>query len=141
MKFEKVTLKMVREKEYNYNSLKIISTLDIVKLVNQYEDIANNTEENIYVVCLNTKNQILNFTEIAKGGLNFCNLDMKAIFKSVLLCNASKFILIHNHPSGDSTPSREDYKTTEKIKGASKLLDIQFLDHIVIAENSYSSCF
>lgn len=123
MKFNKITLKMVREKSYDYNSQKITSALDIVKLINGQENIVNNTDESVYIICLNTKNQIVNFMEIAKSGADFCNLDMKAIFKPILLCNANKFILIHNHPSGDCIPSKYEYS----IEGDRQLLN----EHIV----------
>ena len=90
---------------------------------------------------MNTKNEIISFSQIAQGSIDNCNFDIKGLFKTILLCNASKFILIHNHPSGDSSPSGRDYQVTEKIKEASKIMGIEFLDHIVIAQNGYTSCY
>lgn len=141
MKINKIKLQMVREKEVEYKQERIHNENDIVKFINEIEEINLSAEENVYVLCLNTKNEIVSYSEIAKGGISFCNFDMKTLFKNILLSNASKFILVHNHPSGDCTPSKSDINITKKIKDASKLMDIDFLDHIVIAENSYSSCF
>lgn len=132
MKINKIKLKMVMEKEVEYKTNKIKSAKDIVKFMNDIEKINLLAEENVFLICLNTKNEIISYSEIAKGGIDNALIDMKNIFKNVLLCNANKFILVHNHPSGDATPSKKDYDVTEKIKKASKIMDIQFLDHIVI---------
>ena len=139
--FNKVSLRLVNEKTCEYNPTIIHTSADVVKFIDDLEDIRNHTEERIYCIAMNTKNKIIGFSQIAQGSINTCNLDIKELFKTILLCNASKFILIHNHPSGDSTPSKNDYQMTEKIKEASKIMGIEFLDHIVIAQNGYTSCY
>lgn len=139
--FNKVSLRLVNEKTCEYNPTIIHTSADVVKFIDDLEDIRNHTEERIYCIAMNTKNKIIGFSQIAQGSINTCNLDIKELFKTILLCNASKFILIHNHPSGDSTPSKNDYQMTEKIKEASKIMSIEFLDHIVIAQNGYTSCY
>ena len=103
--------------------------------------IKNYTEERVYCIAMNTKNEIIGFSQVAQGSVNTCYLDTKELFKTILLCNANKFILAHNHPSGDSTPSLNDYQMTERIKEASKIMGIDFLDHIVVAQNGYTSCY
>lgn len=138
--FNKISLRMVCEKAYEYNDTVIRSTLDAVDFINQQEDIANDAEENVYCIAMNNKNQIISFSQIAKGGTDLCNFDTKTLFKTILLCNANKFILVHNHPSGDCTPSETDYKTTKRIQDASNLLGLTLLDHIVVAQNGYASC-
>ena len=65
---------------------------------------------------------------------------MKTIFKTVLICNASKFIIVHNHPSGDVEVSEKDIEVTEHIKKAATIMNIDFVDHIIIADNKYKSC-
>ena len=139
--FNKVSLRLVNEKTCEYNPTIIHTSADVVKFIDDLEDIRNHTEERIYCIAMNTKNKIIGFSQIAQGGINTCSLDIKELFKTILLCNASKFILVHNHPSGDSTPSKNDYQMTEKIKEASKIMSIEFLDHIVIAQNGYTSCY
>ena len=139
--FNKISLRLVNEKTCEYNPTIIHSSEDVVKFIDDLEDIRNHTEERVYCIAMNTKNEIVSFSQIAQGGINACGLDTKELFKIILLCNASKFILIHNHPSGDSAPSKNDYQVTEKIKEASKIMGIEFLGHIVIALNGYTSCY
>ena len=92
------------------------------------------------MICLNNKNQIIGFSEVAKGGINYCYLDLKSIFKMALLCNSSKIILVHNHPTESPIASKDDMELTNKLKNACKLMDIQLLDHIIVAGNQFVSC-
>lgn len=140
MKFSKIKLQMVQEENFNYNSRTIKTAVDIVKYINENEELEKATEEHTILICLNNKNQILAYTEIAKGGTNFCYVDMKTIFKNILLCNANKFIIAHNHPTGNAVASKNDIELTESIKQASKIMNVEFLDHIVIGGNSFVSC-
>lgn len=140
MKFSKIKLQMVQEQNFNYNSKTISSAQDIVKYINEYEELEKATEEHTILICLNTKNQIIAYREIAVGGNNYCCLDIKSIFKTILLSNSSKFILVHNHPSGIAKASKSDFDITEKIRQASKIMNVEFLDHIIVADNSYISC-
>ena len=140
MKFSKIKLQMLKEQNFNYNSKTITSAQDIVKCINKYEQLEKATEEHTILICLNTKNQIIAYTELAIGGINYCNLDIKSIFKTILLSNSSKFVLVHNHPSGTAQASKCDFDITEKIRQASKIMNVEFLDHIIIADNSYISC-
>ena len=140
MKFSKIKLQMVKEKNFTYNSKTIFSNKDIVKYINEIENLDLEPDEKIILICLNNKNQIIAYSEIAKGGADFCNIDFKVLFKTILVANATKFILVHNHPTGNANPSSQDIKITEKINDASSLLNIQFLDHIVVGENSFISC-
>ena len=141
MKLNKVKIQLINEKSRTYEKEKICNTTDVVKLINKYEKLDKNAEETTILICLNTKNDVLCYSEIAKGGINFCNIDIKTIYKTILLCNASKFILVHNHPSGDVTPSTADILITEHLKDCSKLLKIDFLDHVIISNNGFTSCF
>ena len=140
MKFSKIKLQMVQEKKFNYNSKTISSATDIVKYINKFEELEKATEETILLICLNVKNQVVAYTELAKGGINYCNLDMKTIFKNILLCNASKFIMVHNHPTGIAKASQSDINITRKIKEMSNIMEIDFLDHIIVADDDYISC-
>lgn len=140
MKIYKTSIKLVRETTTQYNNTNIKNITDIIKLVDNIEDIKNNDVENVYIICLNNKSVPVNYSLIAKGTINTSMIDPKTIFKTILLSNASAFIMVHNHPSGDPTPSKEDYKITNILKQASNLLDIKFLDHIVIGNDNYISC-
>lgn len=140
MELCKIKLEMVREKttEYNYT---ITEPQKIVEFINSIENYSNALNENIIVIALNNKNNIIAYNEIAKGGINNCNIDIPSIFRVLFNTNANKFILVHNHPSGNSEPSKEDFEVTDRIKQASNIMGINFLDHIVIGDNEYTSIF
>lgn len=140
MKFSKVKLQLVKEKDFNYNIQKLSSTSSTVQYINEIEQLDKSAEERFFVVCLDIKNRIVAYSEIAKGGTDICSFDMKTIFKTVLACNGSKIIIAHNHPSGIAEPSKYDFDTTEKIRQACELMNVTLLDHVVIGEDSYASC-
>ena len=121
----------------NFQKIIIKEPKDIVEvLMNQmqYEKM-----EIAKVVLLDTKCYILKIKDIAIGGNNFVNIAMKDVLTEAVKTSAPKIILVHNHPSGISTPSKQDYEVTYKLENASKLLGIQLLDHIVIGKNEYTS--
>jgi len=121
----------------NYKKIQIKSTEDIANLV--MEELRLEKREFVKLFLLNTKNELLKSTDIAVGGTNFANVNMKEIISEALKIKAPKMILIHNHPTGDSTPSMMDIKFTDKLYNAAKLFDIELLDHIVIGNQKYSS--
>ena len=139
MEIQKIKLQMVKDGATIYTLDKITTPKDIVELINAHEKYDLAPTEKIIVIAMDNKNQINTYTEIATGTTGYANFNMSELFKTILLSNSNKFILVHNHPSGDTTPSKEDFKITEKIKDASNIMGLQFLDHIVIGENTYTS--
>jgi DNA repair protein RadC len=115
----------------------------VKKIINSQEDAVNllqpllcdKTEEQFAVVYLNTRNAILHYEIIAIGGITSCIADVRIIFKRALELQSTKIIIAHNHPSGNINPSEQDFKLTEKVKEAGKLLNIELLDHIIITNN------
>lgn len=95
--------------------------------------------EEFWVIYLSRANRILKKERISKGGISGTIVDSKLIMKKALLLLASSIVLVHNHPSGNRNPSEQDKNVTEKIKSACKLLEINLIDHIIIAGNSYYS--
>ena len=79
--------------------------------------------------------------EVARGSTNCCRVNEADIYKRVIVSNCRKFIILHNHPSGISKPSLDDKKITKDIKKSSTMLGLIFLDHIVVGDNEYTSCF
>lgn len=75
------------------------------------------------------------------GGTNFANLSIKDILEQPIKMKAPKIILVHNHPSGDATPSEQDIDFTNQLYDATTLLGIQLLDHLVIGNKTYTSIF
>lgn len=131
---------ILKEENIEYDFNRIRNAKDVIEFMNSIEQMNLLAEETTFLICLNTKNEIVAYSEIAKGGIDQCPIDIKTIFKTVLSSNANKFILIHNHPSGDSTPSQADKNITKRIKQASDIMNIEFLDHIVIAGDKFTSC-
>ena len=140
MEIQKVKLQMIKDNDTIYTLDTITAPTHIVELINAHERYDLSPTEKIIVIAMDNKNKINTYAEIATGVAGYANFNMSNLFKTILLSNGNKFILVHNHPSGDATPSKEDFDITEKVKDASKIMGIQFLDHIVIGENnSYTS--
>lgn len=103
------------------------------------EDMRHRTQEHMKLLMLNTKAKLLGETTISKGTVNASLLTPRELFIEALQKNAVSIILLHNHPSGDPTPSREDLLITKRIKEAGSLIGIELLDHIIIGNNCYIS--
>ena len=96
-------------------------------------------KEEFRILILDTKNQITKVETISIGTLNASIVHPRDVFKTALLNSANSLILVHNHPSGDTTPSNEDINITNRLIDAGKLLGIKVLDHIILGDNRYLS--
>lgn len=96
-------------------------------------------QEHCLVVFLNTKNRIIRYKTMFQGGLSECTVHPREIFKEAMAYSSASIIVVHNHPSGDPSPSREDILITKQIREAGNLVGIKLLDHIVITNDSYVS--
>ena len=123
----------------NYKEITILQPRDIAKIL--IDKMRFEKQEILKVAMLNNKNKLIKIKDIAKGGGNFVTATIKSVLNEAVKIEASKIILIHNHPTGDPTPSRQDEEFTEKVEQASKILGIQLLDHIVIGNTNYVSIF
>lgn len=97
--------------------------------------------EKVKILVLNTKNILLKILDVSYGGTNSAIIEPKDILSEPIKMGAPKIILVHNHPSGDPTPSKEDIELTKRIYNAAALLGIELLDHIVIGNQKYISIF
>lgn len=91
------------------------------------------------VIILNSRNVVLRMIDISLGGANFACIEPKDVLSEAIKMQAPKIILVHNHPSGDTTPSKGDYKVTDRIYEAADLMGIQLLDHVIIGDDTYQS--
>jgi len=132
-------LKMVKEDTVEYSDTTIKSPCDIVRLAREVLEMEEMAEENFIVICLNTKNKIAGVHTVSIGSLNASIVHPREVFKAALLNNASGIICLHNHPSGDPEPSREDIETTHRLVNAGNILGIKVLDHIIIGDGRYIS--
>ena len=97
-------------------------------------EMAGLEQEELRLVLLDTKNRVMGVSQLYKGSINTSLIRVGELFREVVRENCAALIVVHNHPSGDPTPSPEDVKITEQIAEAGKLLDIEVLDHIVIGQ-------
>jgi DNA repair protein RadC len=95
--------------------------------------------EELWVVLLDTRNRVLKMCQLYKGSANSSQVRIGEIFREAIREQATSIIVVHNHPSGDPTPSPEDIATTRSIYQAGKLLDIELLDHLVIGRDRFVS--
>lgn len=96
-------------------------------------------KEHFRVILLDTKNQIISVEEISIGTLNASIVHPRDVYKIAIKKNANSIVLMHNHPSGDPTPSREDINVTKRLDEVGKIMGIKVLDHIIIGDNRYIS--
>ncbi|WP_088014416.1 RadC family protein [Gottfriedia acidiceleris] len=96
-------------------------------------------QEHFVCLYLNTKNQVIARETIFKGSLNASIVHPREVFKEAFRRSASSIICLHNHPSGDPTPSREDIEVTKRLVECGKIIGIELLDHIIIGEHKYVS--
>ena len=106
------------------------------------ERILSEDVERMYVVCLDGRSRVKMLHEVSRGGLHGCSMSARDILRIPVMCAASAFVLVHNHPSGDPTPSPEDIGLTRKVIEASGVMGIPLVDHVIIGGmESYASMF
>lgn len=96
-------------------------------------------QEKVYALFLDSKNKVIAEKVICKGTLNRSIIHPRDIFRRAVIYNCASFVLAHNHPSGDVNPSNQDLNFTAKIKQASSMMGIDFLDHFIVSDVDYFS--
>lgn len=135
--------KAVLEKEMcvNYPELdrKMNSPEKVVSLAKNFLQMHTNAEEYLYMICMDVKLNMTSVFEISHGNVNSSIVGVREIFQKALLANAVQIILMHNHPSGDPSPSHEDIEVTKRMVEAGKIIGVGVLDHIIIGRPGYTS--
>ncbi|WP_214775620.1 DNA repair protein RadC [Exiguobacterium sp. s37] len=121
----KASMPTIRSPQDAYELLR-----DELRLLNQ---------EHFVCLYLNTKNQLIARKTLFVGGLNSSIVHPRDVFREALKLSAACFIAVHNHPSGDATPSREDIEVSERLVEAGNIVGIACLDHVIIGEDHYVS--
>lgn len=132
---KRIELRLLRERTVPYGG-SINSAANVYEM---FSWLSNNVQEEMYALYLDTKNRVVDYYQVAKGSNNIAHVKAADVLRPVLLANATSFILIHNHPSGDPEPSREDRLITDTIKKAAELFGITLFDHIVIGDGRIKS--
>lgn len=121
----------------NDGRVQVRSPDDVAHLL-QVEMAALDHEE-LRVVILDTKNRVVTTQTVYRGSVNSSQVRTAEVFKEAVRQNLPALVVVHNHPSGDPTPSREDIRVTQDLVQAGKLLNIEVLDHVVIGVERYVS--
>ena len=101
--------------------------------------LSNETKEHFLALHMDSKNRILCLDHVSSGSLNASIVHPREVFKGCLLSSAAAVLFLHNHPSGNPDPSKEDLELTTRLKQAGDLLGLRVLDHIIIGEDRYVS--
>ncbi len=138
---KKYSVALVKESAHKYAD--IPTRLDDPWKIISYADSILNfdgmTKENFVLVPVDTKLKPLGVFVLTTGTINASLVSTRDVFQAALLYNAASIFVLHNHPSGDPSPSRQDKGITKKLIDAGKLMEIPLVDHVIVGENKYYS--
>lgn len=137
-KFCKYSLELVKEDEIEYQS-KVATREEAYNKILEVFKLDKKAEEHFVMFALNSKNNIIAAFTISKGSIDFANVNTVDIVKRIILCNCRKIIVAHNHPSGNTTPSKCDIDFTMRLKEICNIIGIDLLDHLIIGDKCYQS--
>jgi DNA repair protein RadC len=138
--FKKYDVRLVQEHSGLYDLDKqITSSTQAADICRQLYDMHELSYEKMVMLTLNTQHQVVGCFEVSRGTVDESAIYPREIATRALLTNARAVILAHNHPSGSTNPSKADMDVTRKIKNVLEMLNINLLDHIIVAhERTYS---
>jgi DNA repair protein RadC len=110
---------------------------DVVNIVKS--QLKGKKKEHFLVLCLDTRNRVINCRPVSIGSLDTSIVHPREVFKEAVSSSAASVIFVHNHPSGDPEPSKEDVELTKRLVKAGEIIGIDVLDHIVVCDRSYLS--
>lgn len=130
---------LVKEKSCNCTGVETLNNPSLIaEMFNVVFRLNKQTEEYLYMLALTTKGKPLGVFEVSHGIVDATICNPREIFIKTLLCGASGIVIIHNHPSGDTTPSKQDIESYNRLKEAGKLIGINVFDSIIVGESYYS---
>ena len=132
-----VSIKMVKESSFLYQTRQILSPNDAYDMIK--EQLQDLDREQFIIACLNTKNEPTNISVVSVGTLNKAIVHPREVFKTAILSNSASIMAFHNHPSGDTIPSQQDIQLTNRLYEAGELLGIKLLDHLIIGDGTFTS--
>ncbi len=130
---------LVEEKSIEYGLEKLDRPWEIVDLVNKAFRLRYLAEEEVCLVCLDTKGTVLGLFSVSHGTINGSICKPREIFVRALIAGASSIVILHNHPSGDPTPSDQDVLACERLSNSSKVIGIKMCDFIIVGDGIYYS--
>lgn len=129
--------KRLEEQSTDTNKLTVRSPEDAVKAVRN--KLKGKKREHFIALSLDTRNHLIGIHTISIGSLDSSIVHPREVFKEAITSSAASVIFVHNHPSGDPTPSDDDIKLTKRLVDVGEIMGIEVLDHIIICDTCYSS--
>ena len=137
----KYSVALMKESAHKYADIpeRLISPDKVVKYADSVLNFDRLPVENFVLVPVDNKLKPLGVFVVTVGTVDASIVSSRDVFQAALLCNASSIFVLHNHPSGDPTPSKEDIEVTDRLKKAGELMRIPLLDHVIVGEKRYYS--
>lgn len=132
---------LVKESAVNYAADELDTAAKICKMFNDLYKLNQLAEEYVYMAALACKGKVLGVFEVSHGTGNSSFLRPREVFMRLLLAGASSYVVIHNHPSGDCTPSKVDIDITRVLKEAGNMMGIPLIDHIIAGGSDHYSFY
>lgn len=135
-----MSLRLVKEKGVRYENelMDITKPETVFKIATELLELNEKPEEEFWIICVSVKGKITGMHQVSIGDLSSTIVHPREIYKRAILNNAAGIFLLHNHPSGITTPSREDVDITKRLMECGVILGIKVIDHIIIG-NGYTS--
>ena len=130
------SVQLVKESSKRYDIENVIkSPSSAYEIVEEVLGLSKKTQEHFVLLSLNTKNQIIGIHTLHIGTVDMSVVHSRDVFQRAILNNATNIMVCHNHPSGNTEPSRQDIDMTKRLKQGSEILGINLLDHIIVGDD------
>lgn len=136
---DKNYLALEHETEVDFDDTHMTTPECVIKLMKSVFKADKKSEENVWLLALDAKMKIIGAFHIAKGSVSGASFSTRSIFCPLLLCNATGFIMVHNHLSDVATPSEIDCQITDRLMEAAELIGFKMYEHIIISKTNYYS--
>jgi DNA repair protein RadC len=130
----KYAIKLLREEEYIGAAYKAENPESVYRYARDEIKMHEEPVEQLVVIALDTKSEFIGYSVISRGSIDSTMAEPRNVFQFLLSCNAASAFLLHNHPSGQATPSRADVEMTKRIVEAGEILGIKIVDHIIVGD-------
>ena len=131
------SIRMVRDRSLKYRAECVTCAADVYDLFQGF--LGDLDREAVWVVCTDTRRKISCISQVSVGTNGECLVSPAEVLKIALLANAASFILVHNHPSGDPSPSPEDRRVTDRVGASAAILGVPMSDHVIIGDGDFYS--
>jgi len=132
-----IKLKIVKQTPVRYKPVKITKAIDVYNLLKK--EVKTLDREQMWCLVLNTGCYLMGVNLVGIGTVDSFATHPREILKPVILMNGSGFIVVHNHPSGDVSPSQQDLDFTEHIESCARVMSLKFMDHVIVSDTGFYS--